>query len=402
MYKKQSWVLVISILFSAGIKNLNAQQWQQKAQVPEEKSGSVCLSVNDRIFLAEGNGVSGFYEYLPVSDNWVTKAPMPSSRSGYHSGISFTINGKGYIGLGAASGWHSDLWEYDPVTDAWMQKASLPAEGREGAACFVVNNKAYVIGGASLNRFNEVWEYDPVSNSWLQKNNFPEGPIIFATGFSINNTGYVQGGYPDNSNNQVTTSTYEYNAANDSWSLKAAFPATARQAHKSFVLNNKAYIGLGTNTLYETCYKDFYSYDPTVNTWTQEEDFPGTARMFAFATSAGGRGYIGGGNLSFSNIATDFFQFTPDGNTGVNNIQARTASISCFPNPTNQNLTLLSDNDEFSSASYFIYDGTGRCVSKGITKYSEPIAVSHLSEGHYIISVKTKNGYQCIPFIVKH
>ena len=63
------------------------------------------------------------------------------------NGISFTINGKGYVGTGyiqtnnSTSILLSDLWEYNSATNVWTQKASM-SSGRYGSFCFVIGNYA--------------------------------------------------------------------------------------------------------------------------------------------------------------------------------------------------------------------------------------------------------------------
>jgi hypothetical protein len=70
----------------------------------------------------------GLNEYLPATNTWVPRTPIPTARYGVGG---FTINGKGYV----ACGWHAgsqlyDLWQYDPVADSWTQKADFPPGGR--------------------------------------------------------------------------------------------------------------------------------------------------------------------------------------------------------------------------------------------------------------------------------
>jgi len=91
------------------------------------------------------------------------KADFPSFNRRY--AIGFSLNGKGFIGLGSKSTesiykLHNliDMWEYDPVTDSWSETASFPQEGRAGATVIVVNNKAYIGFG---NGKNDLWEFDP-------------------------------------------------------------------------------------------------------------------------------------------------------------------------------------------------------------------------------------------------
>ena len=188
---------------------------------------------------------------------------------------SFSINGKGYMGLGLdtlGSG-HTDWYEYNPGTNSWTAKASFPSVGRWGTTCFTIGNKGYIIGGdngsASL---NQVWEYDPLSNIWTSKVNLP---VVRenGSGFSIGNKGYYGTGYAGgNSFNDF----YEFDPILNTWTQKSSFPGINRNGAASFSIGNKGYIGMG-NANQSTSYPlDFYEYDPSNDTWTQRATFPHT------------------------------------------------------------------------------------------------------------------------------
>ncbi|HQW00510.1 MAG TPA: kelch repeat-containing protein, partial [Bacteroidia bacterium] len=89
---------------------------------------------------------------------------------------SFSLNGKGYIGLGVDSlvQGYSDLYEYDASNNQWTQKASLPGVGRWACGVFTIGDKAYIACGAITggSRTNQLWEYDQPTDSWTQKANF--------------------------------------------------------------------------------------------------------------------------------------------------------------------------------------------------------------------------------------
>ena len=70
--------------------------------------------------------------------NIVQKANVPSSFRHHASG--FSINGKGYLGMGITSSGTNlaDWWMYDPIADTWTQKSNFPGTGRSYCASFSI------------------------------------------------------------------------------------------------------------------------------------------------------------------------------------------------------------------------------------------------------------------------
>jgi N-acetylneuraminic acid mutarotase len=105
---------------------------------------------------------------------------------------------------------------------------------------------------------------------WKKLKPFPGGKRDNGVAFVINNKAYfglgenlgVQAGYND---------LWQYAPESDSWTQKANMPkygnATGRQGGFSFVYNNKAYIGGGRSQNYENL-SDINTYDPQTNSWT--------------------------------------------------------------------------------------------------------------------------------------
>src|SRR4051812_42050015 len=79
-------------------------------------------------------------------DSWTQMTSMPAGMERDRA-ISFSINGKGYFGLGSdpSGAVFDDLWEYDPIANSWTQKASIvsPYAARNRAFSFVLNGKGY-------------------------------------------------------------------------------------------------------------------------------------------------------------------------------------------------------------------------------------------------------------------
>jgi hypothetical protein len=65
-------------------------------------------------------------------------------------------------------------------------------------------------------------------------------------------------------------------------------------------------------------------------------------------------------------------------------------SISAFPNPAEDNLTLKLSKEDVSGLQYLLFDNTGKKLSqKNLESNETTIVVSHLSRGLYILKVQS-------------
>jgi N-acetylneuraminic acid mutarotase len=213
--------------------------------------------------------------------------------------VSFSINGKGYIGTGVDTTdlVQNDLWEYDPTLDSWTQKADLIGSARRNAIGFAINGKGYIGTGmnhssASFgNTLSDFSQYDPILNTWISKASFPGsagGGIYFATGCSADSKGYLCGG--KRGPNNYTAEFWEYKPTTDTWIQRQDFPGGVRYQLCSFTIDNLAYIGLGIDQ--DVYRKDIWQYNPSTGIWTQKNDFLGGERGAVSTFSLGQRGFI--------------------------------------------------------------------------------------------------------------
>ncbi|GAB4143064.1 MAG: hypothetical protein Fur0041_18190 [Bacteroidia bacterium] len=252
--------------------------------------------------------------FAQTENYWVKKSDFAGLKR--ERAVAFSVNGKGYVGTGVdtAERCHKDLWEYDPFTDTWMQKANLPGSVRRNAVGFTIGDKGYVGLGidtsdASLgNILKDFWQYNPMTNTWVQKADYPGAGgngVYFATAFSVDNKGYVCGGKKGPSD--YTNELWEYKPLTNSWTLRSNFPGGVRYQLISFVINDKAYIGLGTD--YNIYRKDIWRYNPGNNTWQQLSNFPGGERGSACAFTLAERGYVCLG--TDGGLKDDLWEFDP-------------------------------------------------------------------------------------------
>ncbi|MBU6122719.1 Kelch repeat-containing protein [Hymenobacter siberiensis] len=91
------------------------------------------------------------------------------------------------------------------------------------------------------------------------------------------------------------------------WYGRSQFEGLARSGAVSFVIDGKAYVGLGTDGTDK--YTNFWQYVPGTNTWKQLAPFPGVGRYQAVAFAANDKGYVGTGYDG--NYKKDFWQYDP-------------------------------------------------------------------------------------------
>jgi N-acetylneuraminic acid mutarotase len=150
----------------------------------------------------------GTMEVFDTETNaWSTLRPMPTPRN--HHSIAF-VDGKiyaigGRVGSCYSNGWSSNVWmneAYDVAGNTWMTRAPMPT-ARSGTGISVLDGKIYVLGGegwidefGGVFRANEV--FDPKANSWSRaarmltpRHGFAAatvGPAIYAVS-GVNNAG---------------------------------------------------------------------------------------------------------------------------------------------------------------------------------------------------------------------
>ena len=323
---------------------------------------AVAFTLNNMPYLTMGNDSSSglfdhqneeVWQYNSGSNNWVQKANSGIGTISWAGSFSVGNNGYVYGGGSLYSYPYNRFWQYDPATGNWNAKSTCPENAGNQAVAFSAGGNGYVlyqkITGDSVNR---LWQYNPASNAWAQKAPFANSGlgvanVVFNYGSQI----WVPG------NSAVSASIY--NVAADSWSatqydlfyLQGGCAFTigdtvyngcgiqpgigngtcegtfalhdtlvdfthnaptipGREYEVAFVVNGKAYVGLGDDCNYNTL-ADMYEYDPAKATFTKVADFPGGPRKNATAFSIGGRGYIGTGQY-FNYCYKDFWSFNPN------------------------------------------------------------------------------------------
>lgn len=269
------------------------------------------------------NSLNDVYRYSVAGDSWSRMADC--GVSGRTGATSFSINGKGYLGMGytqannATPVYLKDFWEYNPVTNAWTQKADLGTSGRHSMHCFVIGNFAYAGGGNSNNtpliRF-DFYKYNPATNVWSSLASMTSAEARYgAAAFSIGGKGYVTCGYK-NTLGGPAADLLEYDTTTNVWSSKASLSSVGlgRIYPVGFTLNGKGYIAGGNDNGPSTYFADCFEYNNVTNTWTQKASAPNT-----FSLSAGfainGEGYVKTGQRNGNVVDNTLMKYNPVSNS---------------------------------------------------------------------------------------
>ena len=157
------------------IYDIASNSWQLGPNLPQPNNHGMAASVNGKVYLLGGqvtddqegaSAVATVYEFDPAVGTWVSRAPMPTARSG---GVAVAHGGKIYVAGGRVPR-GNDFAAYDPATNSWEALPPLPSQ-RNHIAGAAINGKIHIVGGRlgnGLSPFksdaNEA--YDPLTKTW--------------------------------------------------------------------------------------------------------------------------------------------------------------------------------------------------------------------------------------------
>ncbi|MVN77631.1 galactose oxidase [Hymenobacter sp. HMF4947] len=305
------------------------------------RNNSVSFVINNIAYVGTGidassNIYNDLYSYNPATGGWNKLTPMPAAAGVRYRAVAFVAGGKGYVGTGYnGSKALSDFWQFDPAgststttngvttttSGSWKQVADLTTAtggtARYWAVAGSVSDMGYVGCGYDGNYEKDFYKYNPTTDKWSVVNNFPGDKRMGGLTFTINGEMYVATGI---NNNQYNTDVSSYNPVSDTWTVHRNlknqttgsdiydYSAVARAYAGGFVVNNLAYVTVGSNTSVRT---DCFVYDPAADTWTLKNPFLGSGRNYSVSFGINGIGYVGLGSSGTSSF-DDFWKFAPD------------------------------------------------------------------------------------------
>ena len=193
-------------------------------------------------------------------------------------GSAFTINDKGYYGLGNDLYFQvrKDMWCFDPMTKNWTEVASIPTNARQYSLGFNSSDHGFVLGGIlDVGDFtNELLVYDPSSNTW-EVFQAPFEARAKMAGFRIGHNFYCGGGVSDS---LVHSDFWKFDMHSLTWEKMDDLPFEPRFDMVGFQSNGIGWMGLGQDT--NSHLKNIWSYDPASGNWKAIGDFPGQSRSY--------------------------------------------------------------------------------------------------------------------------
>lgn len=158
--------------------------WTQRADLPEyARRDDLSFALNGHGYLLVDKQL---FRYDTDADNWTEMSPFPGFAAWGKSG--FVLNGFAYVGCGQGRNENNmlqatnEFWRYDPQTDSWLQRADHPFNPQSGwngvidGVGFTIQGKGYIGLGVT----GILWEYDPDADYWQVKINL-HGHIPFPT-----------------------------------------------------------------------------------------------------------------------------------------------------------------------------------------------------------------------------
>jgi len=242
-----------------------SDEWHFLQKLPfddDHKAYGFVFTINDKVYVGAGSVVNyskDVWEYNPSTDSWTQKNDFPGSERIEMS--YFTIGDKGYI-VGGIDEYLNiedstvyslkDVWEYDPSSDIWTRKTDFPGLARNDGVGFSMNEKGYIgigkhyytEGGLSKTMtLNDFWEYDPISDKWVQKADFPGEAGSSAVGVSLDGKAYVGSGFLGI--NDYSSEFWEYDTSKNEWTQLSDFSPYGRYGCFAFSIDNTIYLGGG-------------------------------------------------------------------------------------------------------------------------------------------------------------
>lgn len=235
--------------------------------------------------------ISVFSTLLAHSQKWQKIASCEWDHRMY--AISFSWNGKGYVGFGHnynSASCYKDIEAYDPIVNSWTQDAYLDVTGRTGAFSFCYRNLLFFGGGSDDSGKTAMTDFycyhlgnSPVI-SYLRTcdtlKELPFGRAFGASAVVIDSLAYIAGGcVTDTCERDLWT----YNVVSKEWKRLGPLPLST-QFGCAFALAGKVYYGGGNNNG-GVATKDFWAYDPASKAWEKAKRLPGDSRTMGISVA---------------------------------------------------------------------------------------------------------------------
>jgi N-acetylneuraminic acid mutarotase len=375
---------------------LSAQQvWRQKQDFPDRRYNGIGFSLNGKGYVGLGwnpQQKKDFWEYDTILNQWTQKADfLGGTRS---EATSFVIGNTPYVGLGRFKYPMKEFYKYDPNLNKWTRLNDFKGEARFSACSFIIGKTAYVgCGSGSSSVLSDFWKYENLLDTWIQIASLPRPKGVLASGFSVQNKGYI---ITDGNQTGPYSEVWQYEPTTDKWSQKKKFPGRKRFYANGFVLCDKIYFGGGLDTTAHSL-NDYWMYDPATDVWLKITGLPDSSSSSSAIFTIGNKGYICGGyNLPKSQplYLTSLWQFDPGipcNSAVIEDIGAFSKPL-VYPNPISDVLTL--NIEDFQLSTLKLYNQSCQLIFQFKFNHTDSVNISKLKSGFYYYEIVHLNGHK--------
>ena len=195
----------------------NAESWTRKADFPNNRSG-VAASFVDGVYLYV---LFGFYDYFSTdvyryntaTERW--EEMMWGDLTSRVGAVACSACNRFFVGTGYNTGNLNDWYEYLPLSNEWMKRKSMPDKGRVFGSAIAVDEKIFVLGGRLFGGtetrqhfYDCIYEYDINKNSWTKDSKLPAGGRENLISFTLNNVVYF--GLGQNEKGEILNDMYRW------------------------------------------------------------------------------------------------------------------------------------------------------------------------------------------------
>ncbi len=254
--------------------NPSLDVWSRMADLPSAGDATfkaVGFAVGEKGYVCGGLTSAKIWEYDPVTNLWYQRINFPRA---IEEGIGFAISTKAYIGLGGVNSidYRNDFFEFDPTNNRCKQLNDFPGAPRRGGVGFSLDGKGYAglgykdIGSYNKGYYKDLWQYDPLTDEWTRLPDFPGEAREDAIAFGLDGAIYVGMG--------AINDFYKYDLKTKAWSTLKYMPGNSRVHAFSFCIGSGIYYGGGMSP---NLTSDVWKYSPGISTSVtnklEKEDF---------------------------------------------------------------------------------------------------------------------------------
>ena len=392
---KTTSFLMLLILASASTLTIYAQSaWEQMESMDIVRGAPLSTVIDQMIYVFGGMDenfatLSSARAYNTITNEWSDLAPMPEDVFG---GTADAVEGKIYVigGMQNVSGdWiptNSNL-EYDPAGDVWQEKTGSPVP-KGGMSSCVLNDTIYIMGGNPQGQ-KKVWYYVPATDSW---DSLPDMIYERPAGSSaviLDDKIYVIGGTFESGLDSTPTGKSEvYDPQSKAWTELADMPVPAGEI--SVVYDQKILVfgvdttSSGGTSIEINCIQE---YDPSTDSWSLLKIMPFKREGMGCEIMDGYVYLIGGYLTMWQNPPlSEVWRY----NLSVVDIEElNQLALSIYPNPTNDRLTIETDNHGLHTIEITSLNGQLLYSSK-TEGFTHQIDLSSFQKGIYFITVQSR------------